>query len=36
MKKIALVLVACGLVAACHHPEVVFSDFDTFHVLSCP
>ena len=34
MKKIVSVLAACGLLAACHHPEVVFSDFDTFHVLS--
>ena len=34
MKKINYILLICLTLGACHHPEVEFTDFDTFKVYS--
>lgn len=34
MKRIPLILLGLGLIWACHHPDVEYVDFDTFHVTS--
>ncbi len=34
MKRIPLILLGLGLLWACHHPDIEYVDFDTFHVTS--
>ena len=34
MKKFNYIFLMCLFLGACHHPEVEFTDFDTFKVYS--